>query len=262
MNGNEQYKYTIKIENSVPVELRELTTSYLGFHDQFNRYIKINNYSFEDGGPKLCVNEIRPGCIETSLIVIGGIIAPVLPFISNVNTVITFGKHLRSLMLYFLGKGKRPDDLQIPDCKNCAKIATPIASDPRAVMNFTANEGGTQNFYLTHIGANAVQNAAKREMKELGAPEQDIYPKVILHWYQARDESGTTTGDKAIIDRISQKPLKVIFEDDRIKDEMIRSQKNPFLVAFVVDVQADTINGKLAAYRILNLHEVFEKPPE
>lgn len=52
----------------------------------------------------------------------------------------------------------------------------------------------------------------------------------------------------------------MIFADDEIKTKMLATDPNPFKLAFVVDVSVDTVSGKPALYKVLHLHEWFEKP--
>lgn len=56
---------------------------------------------------------------------------------------------------------------------------------------------------------------------------------------------------------ISPSPVKVICSNDELKARMVLSEKNPFNEAFIVDVVADTLNNKIALYKIVDIHERF-----
>lgn len=73
-----------------------------------------------------------------------------------------------------------------------------------------------------------------------------IHSKVLLRWYD----------NKAIIEHISQRPLRVIFEDDAMKYNLM-SNSGKFAkpwqkLAYIVDVQVQTIENKPTMYKIMN----------
>ena len=69
-------------------------------------------------------------------------------------------------------------------------------------------------------------------------------------------------GDKGVIERISRKPVKVLFPSETIKAELLDTEVNPFRLLFVVDVEVETVGDVVAAYKILSVHENFERPEE
>jgi hypothetical protein len=77
--------------------------------------------------------------------------------------------------------------------------------------------------------------------------------KVLLYWNQATADGKSHKSDKAIIESITDKPLRVFFPDDdvEIKTAMIAGRDNPFTVGFLVDVEVQTIKGgEPFAYKI------------
>jgi len=108
------------------------------------------------------------------------------------------------------------------------------------------------------LEANAAQNAIARELLALKEPLTGLHEKVLLHWYQARNEPHTKSGDKAIIPSIASHPVKTVFSNDQIKAVIIFGDDNPFKKAYVVDVLAETIRDRIALYKILAVHEKFE----
>jgi len=65
--------------------------------------------------------------------------------------------------------------------------------------------------------------------------------------------------NRGIIESITNRPLKVIFENDQLKDRMINVDGSPFHLAYVVDVKVETIEGRPAVYKIVNFYESFPK---
>ena len=53
--------------------------------------------------------------------------------------------------------------------------------------------------------------------------------------------------------------VKVAFSDETIKAMMLFEDKNPFRMAYVVDVSVETIEGRPALYNVLAVHDKFER---
>lgn len=57
-----------------------------------------------------------------------------------------------------------------------------------------------------------------------------------------------------MIESISKNTIKIRFANDSLKKEMLFKQ-HPYGVAFIVDVEIQTINDKPFIYKVLKLHE-------
>jgi hypothetical protein len=249
---------SIEIENTQPVELTDLTDSLTGLAEEYKRRVALSEGIGVTEEVRLFVKEMKTGSIIAHLVTY----APLaLPFIENANHIIEFSKFLSRAYRYLTGKSRdKPDNLDKADFVNLTKILEPIAKDSGSQLNI-----GTLNFHapvkvtINSLEANAAQNAAKREIGLLQEPATGIKEKVLLYWYQARNDPKSNAGDRAIIESIYPGPVKV-FVDEAIKSRLLLDADNPFTHAYVVDVAVETVKGRPALYRILNVHEVIEKP--
>ncbi len=78
---------------------------------------------------------------------------------------------------------------------------------------------------------------------------------VVLHWYQARHDLSSKAGDRAIIESLSKKPVKVLFASDYLKAQMLFVEENPFEYAYLVDVMVETVNERPVLYKVIDLHD-------
>jgi len=138
----------------------------------------------------------------------------------------------------------------VPEWDQLPNINTVINGDVTVVLKLNALE------------ANAAQNAAKREIGKLQEPITGLKEKVLLYFTQARNEPKKNVGDRAIIESICPYPLKTIFDNDNVKAKIILGTENFFRFYYIVDVAVETVDGKPMLYRIINLHDKIEKPPE
>lgn len=86
-------------------------------------------------------------------------------------------------------------------------------------------------------------------------------------WHQTSREPGKEkgrTGDRAVIEAVTDKPLKVYFpkQSNDLKRRMTRDEAYPFARGYIVDVYVDYVDDEPTLYRVLDLHEVIELDDE
>ena len=107
----------------------------------------------------------------------------------------------------------------------------------------TINNDIENVFVMGSVEANAMQNGIRKKISELQEPIRGAKYKVVLYWFQARKDLKSQTGNRAIIESIIEAPVKVIV-DEHIKNDMLLGVDNPFKMAYVVDVEVETVRGK------------------
>jgi len=248
----------IHIENKKPIELMDLTKSLVSLASQFNDYVKTTA-NVEHREAKLYVKEIKSGSVILDLIEIATVGA--LPFIENINTIIGFADYLKTGFHYFLGKKdvKNPE-FSTKDCTDFSQIVTPIAKDNGSQINIstTVNGNVTNVLVLSSLEANAFQNIINTESKQMMLPEsKGDYEKVVMYFDTTKSNIKADTGNKAIIESIDKKSARVIFETDELKEKILKGEENPLTTGYVVDVKVENVKDKLAAYKVMFLHETF-----
>jgi len=259
MSEAKDIRFIIEIKNKHPLELLDLTKSLVSIASQFNSYVVKNGDSKENREAKLYVKEIRSGSVILELVELATI--GVLPFIENMNTVVGFAKHIKSAYDFFLGKSDKKPDLDASDYKDLSQIINPIANDNGSQLNMSTTINGNVELHvhLSSIESNAIQNVFQKELKQIKVPEvaDDTETNVLLTWYQARNDMKSSGGNKGTIESLSNKPMNIVFDNDDLKEKILLGE-NPFTTVFVVDVKMQNVNGKLAAYKVVKLHDSFD----
>lgn len=112
---------------------------------------------------------------------------------------------------------------------------------------------------MNSLEANAAQNAIQREQLRLREPSARAHEKVLMYWWQARNDITGHAGDKAKIESIYDCPVKTLFMDDSIKSAILLDEPYPFKKAFIIDVVVETIEGKPMLYKITRFHEAIDR---
>lgn len=251
-------KMTVSIFNTESIELEDLTLSLFSLSNQYRKFLTINPVAKPDT-IKLYIKEIRSGSVITDLV---AIVSPgIIPFVEYAQTLLDFSSYFTSCINWLIGKNDIPENIDNRDLKNICEFLEPIAKDKGSQISIQTMVGGTihitQNF--NSLEANAAQNAAKRQMDLMKEPVSGFKDKVVLYWYQARNETGNQTGDKSIIESVSKFPVKTIFKNDSIKAEIISGPENIFQMMYIVDVVVETVDERPVLYKIQHIYEKMKK---
>lgn len=250
-NGN----LVVEIQNRLPIELLDLTEALVSFAKEFQGYADAELQGPYRTSTRLYVKEIRSGSIITELVPFA---AGLLPLISDVNTVVGFAKHLKASVEWLLApKDKEASSISTTTLQNLNSIVEPVAKDSASQLIIKAETINYAPVYLSLSSndAKVLQNNIGRELALRSTPLVGLHKQVVMHWYQARNDPSSKAGDKAIIESISPRPVKVIFKSDRIKYQMLKIEENLFDRAFLVDVYVETVDNKPMLYKIAEVHE-------
>lgn len=257
-------KLEVTIHNKKPVALSDLTLSLLGISQQYQKFVESATTQDYQANSELYIKEVRKGSIIVELI---AQTMPIVPLIWSSGSLNEWLNYAKNTIEWLLGKAQNPPkELTKQDFKQWHSILEPVAQDSASQLNITVSDGGTNinQFFINSQEANAAQNEIKKQLNSLEAPEEHIQKRRIMYWNQTKFDNESNTGDKAIIESITKKPLKVIFENTLIKDAILAGSSNyrkPWQkLAYVVDVEVQTINNQPKAYTIINYYpdETFD----
>lgn len=262
-NQEREIKLVIKIDNKKPIELLDLTKSLVAFANNFDSYVSVNGQRKEDRETKLYVKEIKSGSVIFELVEFAAKTA--IPFLENASTIIGFAEHLKKAYDFIKGDVKEKDtpmEITNTELKELSQIVNPVANDNGSQINISAtvNNHIETQIVIGSLDANALQNIIDKKLKSSKQPEldNDTKTKVLLKFFQLRTDVKAKSGNKGIIDEFSSKPLNIVFEDEKLNEEMLHNDYNPNEVVFVVDVKLQTVSGSLAAYKVVKFHETLD----
>jgi hypothetical protein len=250
-------KLTIEIKNTKPIELTAIVDMFTGLASEYNKFV-IETDGFElTEQTRLYVKEVRSGSQIYELV---DLVPLALPFIENTNSVFEFAKHLKSTFDFFVGKTEEKPKLDSTDIKNISKIVEPVVKDNASQIHFNATHQENHiHYHYNSVETNAIQNKMNIELAALKEPDHSIKENEVFYWFVAKDSLKSQSGDRGIIEAISSRDLKVIFDKPELKDKMLNISENPFHLAWVVDVKVGTIEGRPAFYKIMDVKESFPK---
>lgn len=222
-----------KIQNVRPVELVDLTNSLLALGNEYQDFLGREHPEAIASEVKLYVNEVKSGSVIATLSAMSPLL---LDGISYVNTVVDFASFLKRAMTVLSGNddANQKTELTPGTLKNLVQIVEPVAKDGGSQLNIsTMNVAGNVYLNIPSKDANVIQNQAARIQRERSTKTNGLHEKVVLHWFQARADKDSKSGDKAVIESVSPSPVKTICATDSLKSRMVLSEKNPLHERFV-----------------------------
>ncbi len=254
----------VHIEHSKPIEVKDFIATINAVGNLYSNYVKKNADCKEMANAKLYVEKIEKGCIDVYLCEL--VSCAMIPFMENANTIFDFAKMLKDVVTYYIsGRGDEPK-FSLPEIKSFKDIFAVTANDRGSTTSIgaiskTINGNVYNNCTFNYNDSNSAQNQLARKEAELSVPTEDgddIRKNQLMTIHQMVGDMALDKGNKAVIDSISKRKVGVLFDDDKIKNQILHMDGNPTKKAFYVDVSLMYANEKLAAYRVLKLHDIID----
>ena len=251
----------VHIEHEKPIEISDFVAMLNSVGGLYTNFVKTTIYE-KDVSPKLYVEKIERGCIDVYLCEL--FTTSLIPFVENTNTILAFAKYLKEAVEHYtVGKGEKK--CTPAESKKLHDLFTVTANDPKSAASISAIERNNSSIHFHNCTFNYCSScgAQKQLEEELSNAQTEAYQETVLQnklltIHQMVGDVTVSRGNKAVIESVSNKAIGLLFENDDIKTEMLHMDSNPVKKAFYVDVALMHANGKLAAYKVLKLHDIVD----
>ena len=254
------------LENNAPVDLLEFTQSLQALQSEYSRFLRDRGATSTKA--RLNIQKVEEGSIIFELIEALPIALPgVIHLVGNVNTLVEFGTYLHRMVKALVHSESVPAEGRNPESlKHLSVFMQPVANNSGSNLSVEVNGVMNGNIYnqcnftIDSLEGNALQNQASRLSKELAEEivKTEEYKEKVLLRLERLDREVDSKQDRGVIEAFEpKKPRKLLF-DEAIKDRFMESDQNAFKYLYYVDAIALYEQGRIIAYRITKLHEVFE----
>ena len=96
------------------------------------------------------------------------------------------------------------------------------------------------------------------ENKDKKEEKNNIFKDRLIYFVQTRSDNKDYS-NKSICEDISDKEIKTNFKNEQIKNNIL---DNPYHFGFLVDLEAQYINGEVKVYKIIKLNDKIELSEE
>ena len=265
----EQDSIVFKIERDTPIELERLTFGMMAFGAEYERFFRAAHPQSEPQEADLLVQRITEKCIWIELI---GAAAPILQGMNNILIFHEFLKFMKVRVDALSIPGGRLEDTTPKELDSIQRIAETLVGDSGGEAEMLALEYNTRTkdkdvafkvAFKAKDSEKIIENARER-IKEITGKENNQHNKVLMRFFQtniADAKADKSTGEKVIIESISDAPKRVVYASDlagqKIKSAWAEAGQSPYDLAFIVDVNVEEVNGKPRVYKVAEVYEIF-----
>lgn len=250
---------TVTIKNKAPVELIALADSLDALGKQYISFASSSGVDPFPGNVRLYIEELRTGSIVA---VLKDIVDQASFVHEHRDLLAAFAGNFNDLMMFFAGlMPSKADDVSRVDASNIARIVEPVARDGGSQL-FVQVTGDNNTVIVNNVYTSERARAAQEGVRRfLGPPipSQGYFEHELLFLHQVRGQVRAKAGDFGIIEKFSDKPVKLVFTSDDAKRAILDSEF-PFKKLFIVSGQISTAGGAPALYKIYNVHDVIDRP--
>lgn len=181
----------------------------------------------------------------------------------DANTVLQFAEYLGTVVDILLKKKEKlPNDAKLTPTtiSNVNTMFAPVINGNGNTLNFYVGQQQQPAISVGQSEYKEIEKESGRKLKELKSEkikklEDQVYNKVLFQWVKTRFDS-TNVGNRGVIKRIQDKPVKVVFADDNssAKTEMTTSSLGVDWQKVKYIVVAETLVGndnQVSGYKIL-----------
>lgn len=254
-----------------PIELGDFVRAFTSVGNQYGKYLKRSHPDLEDDA-QVFVSEVRQGSIIANLVPsLASLIAVLDQALILEQFVRLYGSRIQQ---YFTPGGR--------DAESAKSDLHDFMGQVAAIAR-SKNGSGSLKAVVFEDGKREVKAAIQFNSHEAKIDEEELsnhileienldsaeYNRVVMTFKRTDKgdvELGKRSGERVFIEKISERDLPLIYAsavaEQRIKHEILDAQGNAYFKAFVVDVNLETRRGKPIAYRVTNVHQVFEISPD
>lgn len=261
----------IRFDLPESIDLDEMADGFSALSRQYKKMLSDKGISDDEAPARLLVTRLETGSLETEIAAWGTIAWGTVQVVDASLILSDFTMRIQKVVGYFANKNDRPENLSTEDTKDFETFIKPLAGRKKSnltIKNATFHEKtkdreihASYSFNEDDI-AHAFTNMGKEtDSEEVNITSHKVEKNVALYWAQTNWVETKTkgrTGDKGIVEKISNKALPVFFvtEESVVKHQMVGGNINPSKVAFIVDVSVERAKGQPVSYTVMDLHEV------
>jgi hypothetical protein len=262
----------LTLDTERPIEIDDFVSAFTSLSSQYQKFVRTN-YPNVSSDADIYVTEIRPGSIVADLIAWAtSTLAPVAEDLQR-QIIQNFVRYMGARLSTYFTTGGRDPQANRSDLSDFMGSVEAIANDPNGSSKIEAVIfKDEKKQILAAIKFDTGQaRVAKTEIEhhvlEIEHKTATDYKRVLMVFVQSNikdTELGKRSGERVVIESISDRDLPVIYASDlaeqRIKHEIREADDNVFKKGFVVDVNVELRNERPVAYRVTNCHQVIDLP--
>lgn len=261
----------VVIDVEEPIELGDFVSAFTSVAHQYRRFMAQAHPDLKDDAT-IFVREVRPGSIIADLL---PSVASLIGLMDQTMIVEQFIRLYGNRLAPYFQQGGRLEDTSRTELTEFMGQMAAVArsKNGKGEIRAVAYEDGKRDVRAAVV-FNATQAATatkeiEKHRQELTNESSADHERVLMVFKRSDvgdTELGVRSGEQVIIEELSDKRLPLIYgaalAEERIKDQMRRTEENIYYKGFVVDVKVTTKAGRPVAYSVTHVHQIIDLPDD
>jgi hypothetical protein len=257
---------SIKLDLGEPVEIGDFAALFSGMGGQFEDYLR-DHHPEAAGSVRMYVREVRRGSVVADLF---AKLPDMIGLMDNALIITGFAALFNRRIRTWIS-GASVEGAKKANLRHAADTIRAVANanQGKAILTSYRHEKGlwkeTVEAEFTVAEARAAEAAIEAQKRELDKAEGADHTRVLMTFKRSDIGSadvGVRSGERVIIDAISDRDRALIYgaplAEQIIKDQMRNTDENIYHKGFVVDVNVQKKNGRIAAYAVTHVHQIID----
>lgn len=251
------YKINIRIKNTKPVKLENLTTFFEGIENEYKSNLgKKFHLNMPDCETNLALAEVKPG---SQIFTIVALVAAdcLLPHL-NQQVLVSFFDYITALLDDFADENNsnRVEQHSKKECQNVQDIAKLYQHDfgLEIEMNVCDNQSVIKSVTVSKHKGVQIYKQATNQIQKLNSIKNNAFTGKLLYFYQTQN-SQQSKGDKVIISSFSDKAKKIEFATPALKQEVIGMEENFYKHIYRASGYINYQNDKIKSYTVTEIEK-------
>lgn len=244
------YSAKIHINNSKPIKVEHLVAFFCAIQKEYNSTVgKKYKIQIENCKPELAISEVHYGSQIYELVVISTMV--MYPSLVE-YTIVDYFNYFWTFLSVFINNALDNLNTSRKECLTARNFSNIFLEDANLNIDISIlkNKQPVKQIVIKNNDGRQIHEKAVARLQLLEAEKINAFKNNHLYFYQTRNVSSSSPGDKAIIPSISDKPKKVIFVNDTLKQKVLDADKNIYRNLYSVSGTVEYSGDNVKLYKI------------
>lgn len=250
---HDEYSAKIHIKNTQPIKVENLVLFFSALQKEYKSTVgKEFQKHIEGSKPELAISEVQYGSQIYELVIVSTLV--LYPEVMQ-KTILDFFMYFQKLLLNFQQSDIKDGNFSRKECVAAKDFTEVFADDAKLQMEIAVlkNKQPVKSIKIKNDEGCCIREKAIAHLQLLQAESKNTFSDKQLYFYQTRNVNSSTPGDKVIIPSISDRPYKVVFATDTLKQNILKADKNIYRNLYSASGTVEYTGNKVKQYNIDNI---------
>ncbi len=250
-----EYKINIRIKNSKPVPIQNLSQFFSALENEYNNGLEKNFIlKLPDASTRLAISEVKQGSQIFTIVAL--VAADCLFPIYNEEILVPFFDYINTLFQDFKNN-KQLEKYNKKNCKNVKDASEIFTNDFNLSLEMSVAKRNNEikKIEFSNKQGNTIYNNASAQLQLLNTTKRDAFTDKLMYFHQTQNTT-KSAGDRVIIKEFNEKPKKIEFATPTLKHSVIGRNDNFYKNLYRASGYINYKDGKVQSYTVTKIDTI------